>query len=332
MKKIRVAQIGTNFYSHGPFIWDSMKKQSNIFELVGYALPENERERLPKQVKYFDGYPEFSVEELLNNPSIDAIVVETDEIYLTKYALMAAKAGKHIHMEKPGGIQLAEFEELIATVKKNKTVFHTGYMYRYNPYVKELLQQIKNGELGEIISVEAQMNCTHPKAVREWLHNLPSGMLFFLGCHLIDMIYSIQGEPKEIIPLSCSTNLDGVTANDFGMVVMKYENGVSLAKTNDTQLGGFARRSLVVTGSKKTVVICPLEMSKEKDVLFSTKTVYESGKWEDRGDTTESTLFDRYDSMMASFASFVRGDQENPYTYDYELQLYKTILKCCGVI
>ena len=175
------------------------------------------------------------------------------------------------------------------------------------------------------------MNCNHSIAVREWLQELPSGMLFFLGCHLIDLIYSIQGEPKEIIPLSSSTNLDGVTANDLGMVVMKYENGVSLAKANDTQLGGFARRSLVVTGSKKTVAICPLEIFKEIDLMSSTKTVYESGTWGDRGETTESTLFDRYDSMMASFASFVRGDQENSYTYDYELQLYKTILKCCGL-
>lgn len=331
MKKIRVAQIGTNSYSHAPFTWDSMKKQNDIFELVGYALPEHEKERLPKQAGLFEGYPEYTVEELLNDSSIDAIIVETDEIYLTKYALMAAKAGKHIHMEKPGGLKLAEFEELIETVKKNKTVFHTGYMYRYNPYIMELMQEIKEGELGEIISVEAQMNCIHPKATREWLRDFPAGMLFFLGCHLIDLIYSIQGEPKEIIPLSCSTNLEGVSSDDFGMVVMKYENGVSFAKANDTQIGGFARRSLVVTGSKKTVELCPLETYSDGELMFTTRTVHTSENWRNKGRTTESIEFDRYDTMMASFASFVRGERENPYTYDYELGLYKLILKCCGV-
>ena len=331
MKKIRVAQIGTNFYSHGPFIWDSIKKQSDLFEPVGYALPERERERLPQQVKRFEGYREYTVEELLKDPTIDAIIVETDEIYLTKYALMAAKAGKHIHMEKPGGANLAEFEELIATVKKNQTVFHTGYMYRYNPYVMELLAQVRAGELGEIISVEAQMNCRHPKEVREWLKELPSGMLFFLGCHLIDLIYSIQGKPLEILPLSCSTHLDGVNTDDFGMVVLRYPNGVSMAKTNDTQLGGFARRSLVVTGSKKTVELCPLEMYGEGDQLFTTRTVYDSAGWADRGYTTDSEQFDRYDNMMASFAAFVRGERKNPYTYDYELELYRLLLECCNV-
>ncbi|MBQ4259547.1 MAG: Gfo/Idh/MocA family oxidoreductase [Lachnospiraceae bacterium] len=331
MRKIRVAQIGTNFYSHGPFVWDTMKALTDTYELVGYALPERERERLPQQVKHLDGYPEFSVEELLNDPTIDAIIVETDEIYLTKYALMAAKAGKHIHMEKPGSPNLPEFEELIATVKKNNLVFHTGYMYRYNPCVVELLKQIKAGELGEIFSVEAQMNCTHPKEVREWLHELPSGMLFFLGCHLIDMIYSIQGKPEEIIPLSCSTGLEGVTSKDFGMVVMKYPHGVSMAKTTDAQVGGFARRSLVVTGSKKTVEICPLEMFGEGELQFATMTTYAKENWDDRGQTTESEQFGRYDAMMEGFASFVRGEKENPYTCDYELELYKILLQCCEV-
>ena len=35
--------------------------------------------------------------------------------------------------------------------------------------------------------------------------------------------------------------------------------------------------------------------------------------------------------MLASFAAMVRGEKENPYTYDYELELYKTVLQCCGV-
>jgi len=36
--------------------------------------------------------------------------------------------------------------------------------------------------------------------------------------------------------------------------------------------------------------------------------------------------------MMAAFAAYVRGETENPYTLDYELELYKTILKACGEI
>jgi hypothetical protein len=49
--------------------------------------------------------------------------------------------------------------------------------------------------------------------------------------------------------------------------------------------------------------------------------------------TTEddSIPFQRYEDMLLSFADMVRGEKENPYTLDYELELFKTILKCCGV-
>ena len=330
MKKIKIAQIGTSKNSHGNYIWDSLKRQSDIFEICGYAMPENEKEKFPKHMEAFEGYTELTVDEIMQNPEIEAVAIETEEIYLTKYAMLAAEHKKHIHMEKPGGTDLYDFEKLIETVKKNKTVFHTGYMYRYNPYVIELKEKIKKGELGDVISVEAQMNCVHDDEVRAWLNNFPGGMLFFLGCHLIDLIFSIQGEPLEVIPLSCSTGINGIDTDDYGMVVMRYKNGVSYAKANDTQVGGFARRHLTVTGTKATVELCPLEMYADGELLFTEKTEYTSGAWRDRGQKTQCNPFARFDSMVAGFASYVRGDKENPWNYDYELELYKLVLKACG--
>lgn len=330
MRKIRIAQIGTSKNSHGSDIWNSLIKQSDIFEICGYAMPENEKEKFPERMKVFDGYAELTVEEILNNPEIEAVTVETEEIYLTKYATMVAEHKKHIHMEKPGGTNLSDFENLIKIVKQNETVFHLGYMYRYNPYVIELKEKIKNGELGDIISVEAQMNCTHTDDVREWLANFPGGMFFFLGCHLIDFIYSIKGTPLKVIPLSCSTGINGINTYDYGMAVLQYKNGVSFAKTNDTQVGGYARRYLAVTGTKATVEICPLEMFAGAGLQFAEKIEYKKANWDDRGEKTQSIQFDRYDAMLAGFASYVRGDMENPWSYDYELELYKLVLEACG--
>lgn len=331
MRKIKIAQIGTSENSHGKFIFDSLKKQKDVFEIAGYAMPEKEREKCSEQMPLFEGYREMSVEEILKNPEIEAVAVETEEIYLTKYAQMAAEHGKHIHMEKPGGICLPDFEKLIATVRTKHTVFHTGYMYRYNPYVMELMKKIKSGELGDILSVQAQMNCIHTKQTRQWLDRLPGGMMFFLGCHLIDLIFQIQGKPEKVIPLNKCTGADGVTAEDFGMAVLEYKNGVSFAQTSACETGGFARRQLVVTGTKGTVELKPLEMVvAETPLLYTTKTEYFNFDWSDMGQSSDTAPFDRYDNMMAAFASMVRGEKENPYTYDYELELYQTILAACG--
>jgi len=328
MKRIKIAQIGTSENSHGNQIWRSLLKQSDVFEVVGYAFPENEREKFPKQAKYFDSYREMTVEEILGDPAIEAVVVETEEIYLTKYATMVAKAGKHLHMEKPGGVVPSEFEELVATLKEKNLVFSTGYMYRFNPKIRAAIEKVKRGELGEIYAVEAQMNCTHDEETRKWLGNFKGGMMFFLGRHLIDLIYGIQGEPTEVIPLSCSTGIDGIHTEDYGMVVFKYPNGVSFAKTCDSERGGFLRRQLVIFGEKGTIELKPLEILAEGGVYAVANESYDTN-WHTPWTTAQSEVFDRYDGMMRNFAELVRG-KKNPYSYDYELNLYKLILKACG--
>ncbi len=329
MKKIKIAQIGMSQNSHGWNIFETLKELDDVFEIVGYALPENEREKFPGRMNVLEGYKELSIEEILNNPEIEAVAVETEEIYLVKYAQMAADKKKHIHMEKPGGIDLNAFEKLIDTVKKNGTVFHIGYMYRYNPVIKNLINEVRCGEFGDIISVEAQMGCLHPAQTRQWLGTFPGGMLFFLGCHLIDLILQIQGTPQNIIPLSKSTGKDGVTADDFGMAVFEYKNGVSFAKTNAVEIGGFSRRQLVVTGTKKMVEIKPLEIIAGDD-QYTDITSYTGTGWCDEGEKTRSESYNRYADMLISFAKMSRGEMNNPYSYDYELELYKTILRACG--
>lgn len=329
MKKIKIAQIGTSQNGHGSLIWRSLLKQSDIFEVVGYAFPENEREKFPMHAERFEGYREMTLEEIWNDPEIESVAVETEEIYLTKYAIMAAKAGKHIHMEKPGGVGLAEFRELIDTVKTKGLVFSTGYMYRFNPKIQEAIEKIKQGELGKIYAIEAHMDCKHPPQLREWLKGFPGGMLFYLGCHLIDLIYQIQGEPTEVIPLSCSTGFDGVSSEDYGMVAFKYPSGVSFAKTCATECGGFLRRQLVICGERGTIEIKPLEVLVD-DGLYTVSNESYSSNWHKPWSTSQSEVYDRYDGMMRNFAQMVRG-AENPYSYDYELGLYELLLKSCGV-
>lgn len=330
MKKIKIAQIGTSQFSHGNAIWGTLLKQSDIFDVVGYAFPENERQRFPKRASKFDGYREMTVNEILNDPEIDAVAVETEEVNLTKYAIMVAKAGKHLHMEKPGGLELSDFETLIDLLRKKNLVFSVGYMYRFNPKIQEAMQKIRNGDLGRIYAVEAHMDCKHNADQRQWLKDFPGGMLFFLGCHLIDLIYQIQGEPANILPLSCSTGIDGIETDDYGMVVFQYPNGLSFAKTCDNECGGFLRRQLVICGEKGTIEIKPLEGSAPGGNYTVLRESYNATRdWDIPWEEERSEVFDRYNSMMRNFAEMING-KNNPYSYDYELGLYKLLLKSCG--
>jgi len=53
--------------------------------------------------------------------------------------------------------------------------------------------------------------------------------------------------------------------------------------------------------------------------------------WHTPYEREESASFDRYNTMLRNFAAYVRGEKENPYTPDYELKLYKFLLRCCGL-
>ena len=338
MKKIRIAQIGINRYSHGGDIFRTLKSLPELFEIVGIALVEDERETCEAQLWRVAGYPELTVEQILSDPTIDAVSVETDEIHLLKYAQMVADAGKHIHLEKPGSQDVAAFEKLVETVRKQGTVLHLGYMYRYNNYISDAIARARAGEFGDIFTVEAHMSRWDDAVCREWLSTFKGGMMFYLGCHLVDIILQIQGEPKRIIPLNKSTGRDGVDAEDFSFAVLEYPNGISFLRASGAEVGGGERRQLVICGTEKTVQIAPLEVSIKDDPniiaeIYSKRI--ERIKTDENGhvDSKEfiSTHAGRYDKMMRSFAAYVNGERENPYTYDYELTLFRTVMKCCGL-
>ena len=331
MRKIKVAQIGMSRYSHGSEIFRTLRRLHETYDIVGYALPEGEREKFPENMCVFDGYREMSVQEILDDPEIEAVILETEEIYLTKYARMVAACGKHLHMEKPGGQEQADFEALIEEMRQSGAVFHVGYMYRYNPIIREAIDQVRRGELGEILSVEAQMNCCHPDVARAWMSTFRGGIMFFLGCHMIDLILQVQGLPTRVHPWIKCSGRGGVESPDFGMAVLEYEHGVSFAKTTDTELAGFMRRQLVISGTKGTIEIRPLEIPiPERPYAMSAR--YKCCATDSPALTFEETAeFDRYVTMMESFAAMVRGEMTNPYTLDYELALYRTVLQACGV-
>ena len=334
MRKIKIAQIGINYLSHSTHIFDTLKWNPEVFELAGYCLVEDERSYADTKLKHMEGYPELTLEEILSDPTIEAVTVETDEIHLNKYAILAAEAGKHIHMEKPGSQDLESFTRLIETVRRTGKVLHLGYMYRYHPYVKQAVERAKNGEFGHIYAVEALMGRLDDCTERAWLKTFKGGMMFYLGCHLIDIVVQLQGLPASVVPMNYATGIGGVDAEDFGFALLKYPNAVSQVRMAATELGGVKRRQLVVCGEKETLEINPLEMSvKGPQYLVRAEqrrvTLNEAGKEQWEQEALEP--FRRYEEMLLSFAAMVRGEKENPWSLDYELALFKVILACCGM-
>lgn len=333
MGKIRIGQIGMAHDHAGGFM-DCMRKYPEVFEVVGVA------EDNPENVRKFGGagcykdIPFMSAEQLLNTPDLQAVTVETEELQLLTYAEKAVKRGLHVHMDKPAGNYLAAFRRILREARGRRLVVQLGYMYRYNPAVQYCLDAVKSGKLGEVYEVNAVMNTLHPPQKREWMKPFPAGIMFYLGCHTVDLVLLMRGMPDRIIPYNKKTGIDGVDVFDHGFAVFEYKNGISTVRATSTEVNGYGRRQLVVCGEKGTVEIKPLEGGAnglpEASVSFSSMT--EGKLYTDCKQPVHMLkTAGRYDAMMLDFAEMVRGKKENPFTYEYEFDVQKAVLAACGL-
>ena len=179
------------------------------------------------------------------------------------------------------------------------------------------------------------MSVRHNAGKRQWLGQFKGGMMFFLGCHLVDLVLQLQGTPSKILPMNRSTHIGGVSSTDYAFAVFQYPKGISFIKACAGEYNGFARRQLVVTGSKGTFEIKPWEIpvpgASDQKISRAAITLAQNAPddWADSSQCLQSPPFDRYDEMMVSFAKQIRREEENPYTYDYELLLFQTLMQCC---
>ncbi len=240
---------------------------------------------------------------------------------------MCIDAGKHIHLDKPAGQDIAAYARLLSDAEAGHLTVQLGYMYRYNPAVQYCLAKVKDGTLGELFAVDAVMSTEHPAEYRRWLRNFQGGTLYIFGCHLIDLVLSLWGMPESITAYQKKTFFDSVDVYDNGFAVLNYRQGVATVRASSVEVNGFGRRQLVVCGSKGSIEIKPLE---RPTVLCLTLKDYSSPYCDKKKIIPLPETAGRYDEMMLDFAKMVRGERKNPYSSAYELTLQKAILKACG--
>ena len=327
MKKIRIGQIGIG-HNHGEAKMQAVRKFPELFEVIGYA-EENERwiEKRGGNSGYC-GLPRLTVEEIIERS--DAVLIECDVWDLTKYAKMCIDAGKHIHMDKPASGTLEEYRALLDAAKAKQLVVQLGYMYRYNPAVLQCFEHIKNGDLCEIYSINAEMSTFHGAAYRQWLTNFGGGIMYILGSHLVDLIVYMLGEPKKITSFMKRSGLDGIDLEDNNLAVLEYDKALARIFVSSVEVNGFGRRQLMVSGSKGTVNICPLE--RPMTMTYSDTTIADK-TYEDRKifiPFEDHTANGRYDEMMQDFYAYIAGTKKNPFTYEHDYLVQKVIDEIVG--
>lgn len=319
--KIKVGQIGV---AHGHATKLSVYRESPDYDVVGVVEPNQELRKRFQHHPAFKDLPWMTQDELLGQSGLKVVLVETSPKDNLAVARACVAAGKHIHLDKPAGESLVEFEKILQEAERQELLVQMGYMYRFNPAIVLLRQFISQGWLGEIFEVHAVMSKVLDGGSRRELSAYSGGMMFELGCHLIDLIVKMLGEPDRVASFQRHSSDQPDTLQDNMLAVLEYPKAIASVKSSAMEVEGFERRHLVVVGTQGTMHIQPLDDPQVRLALRRARGPYKAG-YQD----IALPKYTRYVDDAADMAQVLRGEKPSDYSFQHDLSVQRTVLKAC---
>ena len=184
-----------------------------------------------------------SVEALLADRDVDAILVATPHHLLAPITLAALQAGKHVMAEKPIGLNEPEAMEIEQAAAKAGVCFMAGYSFRFlmARYVHELLEA---GVAGEIRMISGAIGYGPMNNGWNAYPETGGGPLLFLGSHLVDMVlWFLNDEPQEVFA-SIDCRADTGADNTSAFQIRFAQGAVAQCLVTQTASGFFYEVSL----------------------------------------------------------------------------------------
>lgn len=323
MAAIRYGQIGVG-HAHATKM--SVYRNSSDYDVVGVAESDPElRKRFADHAAYRD-LKWMTEEELLNAPGLQVVGVETKVRDLLPTAGKCIAAGKHVHIDKPAGESLPNFRSILNAASRKHLAVQMGYMYRFNPAVIFMNDCLKKGWLGEPFEVHTVMSKVVPVSSRKGLADYPGGIMFELGCHILDLAVGVLGKPESVHSVrQHAANIDDLLVDNM-LATLTYPKAIATVKSSAMEVEGFARRHFVVCGTEGTLHIEPLDRPNVRVAFSTARSKYKQGY-----QTVEFGNYSRYTGDAADLAAIIRGEKDSDFSYDHDLAVQETLLKACGM-
>lgn len=334
MQRIKIGQIGV-CHEHAAGKMVTLRRMPEVFEIVGVV---DDREttnaaNFPcEDFSPYDGLTWMSEEELLNYPGLQAVAVEVPNSELVPTAMRCMERNLAMHMDKPGGEDLASFEKLRDGCRKRNLPFQMGYMYRNNPAMQWCANAIRQGWLGDVFEIHASMSHNYGGDVyQEYLSNFSGGVMFNLGCHLIDLIVAMLGRPEQITPYLKSTPGVSDAIKNNCLTIIEYPDTIVTVRVCSVEVDGIGRRRLKICGTKGSVELCPLERFDGQPLTMRLTLLEDIPEYSAGTHIVDfGVKDDRYEDQLMELARIINGEIENPYTYEHDCLVQEVILAASG--
>jgi predicted dehydrogenase len=260
-KTIRIGVAGLGYW--GPNL------ARNFAALPGCELAwccdESEVARARLAVQFPGARLTSSIDELLEDPELDAIALATPVPTHADLAVRVLESGKHCFVEKPLAQSVADAERAVAAATAADRVLMVGHLLEYHPGVRKLKELADTGELGEIYYIYGnRLNLGKVRA--------DENALWSLGAHDVSVLLALAGEePTEVSARGESYLNPGV--EDVVFCYLRFSSGLS-AHLHLSWLDPHKERRFTVVGSRR--------MATFDDMALEGKvTIYDKGFDED---------------------------------------------------
>lgn len=132
-----------------------------------------------------------SAEELVAHPEVDAVFIVSANAFHYAETLTAARAGKHVLVEKPMAMNTVEAQAMIDACNAANVKLMVGHMIRYSAAMKRVREIVRSGELGTIMFARADFAYDARLSKRNWLFDrrvAGGGPVFDIGVHCLDTL------------------------------------------------------------------------------------------------------------------------------------------------
>jgi predicted dehydrogenase len=186
------------------------------FALVGSSRPDAVHERYP-------AVRVCATVDAAVDPDVDLVVIATPNDSHYPLAAAALRAGKHVVVDKPFTLTLAEAESLTAIAKEHDRLLSVFHNRRWDSEILATQQVLTSGALGNVTHYEVHMDRYRPNVRQRWREDPGpgAGLWFDLGPHMIDQALHLFGMPQAIQGSLAILRKGGQT-DDWGHAILTY--------------------------------------------------------------------------------------------------------------
>ena len=221
-EKLVVANIGMKFgmchvegaMSYGAEIGALCDSNEENLKFAG------ERYNIPEEKRFTDYH------DIINNENINVVTVAIPDQQHKQVSIEMLKAGKHVLCEKPLALTREDVTEIIKVANESESKFMVGQICRFTPAFIKAKEIIDAGTIGEIYYVESEYAHDYMYLVENWRVDPNRHGVIGGGCHAVDLLRWLAGDPTEVMAYGTHKLLPTVPYDDATVAIMKFPNDV----------------------------------------------------------------------------------------------------------